>query len=578
MHRFSEETPFCHFIKLPEFPDLKGINSLGEVVFTNPRENKFSERDLFTGMYLELWKRYQYIIEQFDPEFKHWASGISGTPSDWSHEIIKLENILSFTAPETIKVLEIYSTSFHDLLDLFSKIQFTDTPDLLLQEVKTREISYLEALSDLRNQPPVRIHLYCDITFGAGTFGTALQIAEEITERLPSALVRIATRYGNESVARFGLRNAHSDRILCFDQNSSAWRTAEQSERPDLVIYLQPTTNLSNLQINEVVLKTMPDELTNPPANPFGITLNVGSQFISVPRSPGLSLKREDAQKLSFHERATQRIGFIEKMLSEENQMLLSEVAKKRDYIPEHAIWSWAYFQDSRNVVNEIKQLADVCKKNPDFFAKVMKETGKQVVYFMARGEVAKNDKYLTSLVQHGVAVIGNGNVEHLEADIDQVPITIVIVDGMPRQDLIEFQSKLLGTMVRDKNDHFWIDYPIICTGNASWFEALSTGGLWAHDGFDARSGIFSHILTPLLEKLFTIVDNSTDSSKISRKAYELLKNCLMGVEGRNVEKVYSNLESKTRIGRSLAKAGDHLSMGKDLIRMIAWLRELTIQ
>ncbi|MEI7999391.1 MAG: hypothetical protein WCH62_07805, partial [Candidatus Omnitrophota bacterium] len=177
----------------------------------------------------------------------------------------------------------------------------------------------------------------------------------------------------------------------------------------------------------------------------------------------------------------TKREGWLKDNLSKFYVRRLGEIGREEGWQTSQSIWTFAH-QSGFGLRERLRELVSSQLSNRYYDEK---GNGRQIVIFTSAGSIMEEE--IPFINKMGIEVIWDGKVSSIPSNIDRVPITVVVSPKPLDNDSVgTLISELTGTLRRDKEDKFWVNFPLFVTGNASWAEAISVGAPWKHDGNDA--------------------------------------------------------------------------------------------
>jgi hypothetical protein len=148
---------------------------------------------------------------------------------------------------------------------------------------------------------------------------------------------------------------------------------------------------------------------------------------------------------------------------------------------PEQAIWSFAHSHELP------LELSDLIKF-------MQTDEGLQKYYYRGRKNIIIfSSKFIIDrLMLTGVPVITEGKL-YVSKRFQGLPIVVVAKD-LPNQAVRELIGFHAGTLSRGRGNRYWVNFPLFITGEGSWMEAISAGGIWRHDNNDSGSSVMGDI------------------------------------------------------------------------------------
>lgn len=246
-----------------------------------------------------------------------------------------------------------------------------------------------------------------------------------------------------------------------------------------------------------------------------------------------------------------------------------------------NAIWTWGYFQDTQRFLLEIDELASAF--SPENAGSIpFAPGGRQLLFHLVPGKWAKSpsnplmrlsaDEAASLLAEKGITVIDPDGKTHEPVSSPKIPVTVILYNAIPHDKLQTLQTELSGTLIKTRTEYseFYVDFPAFVTGTASHWEAVSTGAIHLHDGFDVQEGNGRNNLLHLFVRTLALEDESGKKKMVAlrEEARKKASGFLMGEPGHRQK--YGDLESWTREARELSDALFRFNTADDLLIELA--------
>jgi hypothetical protein len=259
---------------------------------------------------------------------------------------------------------------------------------------------------------------------------------------------------------------------------------------------------------------------------------------------------------------------WIKSALGKKQREVLTKLARNNKWDPVNAIWSFAYCANSKSFIEELHTLLSVLF-SPSIDKIPFISGGQQIIiHFIIRD---KKFRFACdeTLLKMGITVIDENGKSVNSNNNSKLPITVVMYDCLPNIKIEELMTELNGTLVRNCTNKFWIDFPLFITGTSSWGEAISSGSIYLHDGYDGGRPNREIMLDTLI-KIFAIndVNGLFSYADLRVMAERQLGKLLMG-EDKEREK-YLNLDEWAQYSRNNANLLMKFSLVDDILIKLA--------
>lgn len=443
------------------------------------------------------------------------------------------------------------------------------SPVVLRREAQKREGMIQEIKRRLALSGQQAVNIYVSEVRESGVMGKALFIAHGLINTSDNITVNIFVLDPSAT-----LTIASTDRI--FVQKISKIDLLKQQLHKKSKVHVGISTTLDFIDAGEIIFSDV-----NPMPNlqgrkDYGVSRSGNNSTNNDLEDPfsvlyldrGLGDARKTRDGLEVGEIAELRRKWLE---TQNVTQQLDVLSKPEGWDPSLAIWSWGYFQDTDMF---LKELDILCKafKDPAVLEKIpfiQGPKGKQLIIHLIPGgwhRSAYNYDWLPrELANRGIAVVTEkGQV--VSPSLGRLPITVVLYD---RIELSQLQSKLSGTLKRDKNSEFYIDFPAFVTGTASWLEAVSCGSIFIHDDLDVIKHQKRNILVSALIRVLALEDKTGELTweELRSIAEKQVDRYLMGADA-DPQK-FADLESWTRQARAYSAQWFKFNMVDDILAAV---------
>lgn len=286
--------------------------------------------------------------------------------------------------------------------------------------------------------------------------------------------------------------------------------------------------------------------------------------FGTYPLDLELANRAAKAEKLELDELLRERSEWLKNSAGAWKETL-GHLASSQGWNVESCVWSWAYFTDPQAFLDEMTLLSKSFRgkefKEEGFF---MPE-GRQIVIFASRSRYPVRPVDLAEWNNLGITVVSESQgVVAPPAEIPSVPVTIVWTEGISNLQVRSLVSELVGSCHRDDGGQR-IQFPLFCTGNASYSEALSSGRIVLHDRYDMGQGQAVPLIRYLWQRVADVRGLGADEAPLFIESAS--KDMEMGCSGHGER--YLNLADWTRSMAEFSRDIMLFNSAYDIVDMI---------
>jgi len=264
--------------------------------------------------------------------------------------------------------------------------------------------------------------------------------------------------------------------------------------------------------------------------------------FGTYPLDLELANRAAKAENLGQDELVSARSEWLKKSTGAWKETL-GYLASSQGWNVESCVWSWAYFTVPQAFLDEMTLLSESFRGNEFKEQGFFMPEGRQIVIFASRSRYPVRPVDLVEWTNLGITVVSElEGVVTPPAEIPSVPVTIVWTEGISNLQVRSLVSELVGSCHRDDGGQR-IQFPLFCTGNASYSEALSSGRIVLHDRYDMGQGQAVPLIRYLWQRVADVRGLGADEAPVFVESAS--KDMEMGYSGHS--KRYTNLADWTR-------------------------------
>jgi hypothetical protein len=438
-----------------------------------------------------------------------------------------------------------------------------------------REYAKAGALAALKQIGETTVNIYVNNQAAAGFMGTAKLIADALTGASGRINVNIFVLGGSAAPEEIDFSSDDaSGRIRIIKISKDEMLAGNYQKQARVHVGIGETVNFAG-ENDAVFENTVLSHIQGYSSSSSAYYRRLANSDIEDPSGtlfldPGLLTRRQAKDSLWTADKIRdERKQWLERNLLSACLGELNREAGLEGWKLEDAVWTWGYFQDTQNFFDEMQTLSGAFSGNNAAAAYFTPE-GKQLVINLVPGFIArieKNPLEAEDLAKMGMRVITyEGEIVRPTGPV-QLPITIIMHRSIDNKELKALQSELSGTLKRDKENKFWIDFPAYVTGTASWLEAVSSGSIFLHDNFDSGRGNRIGVLVSTIIRMLALEDAGKPSPRsrdeLAKLAKEKVGDFLAGQEHLNK---YSDLEGWSRQAREYTDMMFKFNMVDDIL------------
>ena len=522
-----------------------------------------------------LVRQYPYIIEDqyIREDYERYRSGrreYGSTLLSWMKKAVKEKN-----RNETFDSIQELETKLKKGLRIFKDVvqNANKNPGAIRAVAESRDILTRRVLDALERTGEQTVNVYVSNQRAAGVFGRAMLVARGITAAAEEVHVNVYVLGGSTSPDGFSFASGTESKInvmpisrtelLRGNLHKSAHvhigvsHHVDFVDSNDVVFDMSPLPNVQGHTYDSVRYYSAPTN--NDLQSPYG----------TLPMDRGLMKRRQKKDVKGMPELIRDRKDWLRGNLENRQFRTLNQEGEKEGWAPENAIWSWGYFQDREKFLEEVDVMCQAFSK--DNLEKLpFVENGQQLLIHLIPGKHISGGFDHRELINRGISVIDEyGNLWPSIYGKD-VPITVVLHKGINNTSFRSLQSELSGTLKRNKEDSFWIDFPVFTTGTGSWLEAISSSAISLHDGYDTNPNSKRRILIPTIIRMLALEDKEGKKSwdEIESEATVLVDDYIMGSNPDPTK--YFQMEEWTERARKYAEVMFRFNMNDDILREVA--------
>lgn len=483
----------------------------------------------------------------------------------------------------------------HSEFKMFLKA-VNESPEAIrhMAEERTRRNKELEKIIATLGTQASTVNIYVDNRTGGGVMGTARLVAEALVNRLKNIKVNIFVFRSVMEPDGINFTNGSKDngaiRLIPIADPGLLSKTGfyyDKVKEAMVHISVEADTGFLGREHALFQIKSLPREQGYSfPSEIFyeqEVNNDLTSLYGALPLSEGLEKEHENKNTVrTVKDITVGRRLWLDAVLKQKTALgLLEKLSIEEGWALEKAIWTSGYYQDRDNFLKEINILYQAFKSEDILNRIPFIAGGKQLVMHLVPGKWSgKNpDKWrqadrkaiAADLLRRGIAVIDASGKMIYEKPASRIPITVVLYETIDNQELKTLLSGLNGTLQRDRENKFWIEFPVFVTGNASWLEAVSCGLPFLHDNFQTKPSLYKGILVSTFIRMLALEDEDSHSPRsweqLKIVAEKLASEYIMGENNDSAK--YGRLEEWTRLANEYAEAMLKFNMIDDVVMEI---------